>query len=99
MKVNREPDGGTDTGAVSTGHTLQVRIRLIFAIFIGMCVCMATCSILCNMQYIHYIQYVLLVDESDVWSGFKSAFNTSRIATRPSNVHGRRAVLFLTILY
>jgi len=25
------------------------------------------------MQYIHYVQYVLLVDESDAWSGFKTA--------------------------
>jgi len=55
-----------------------------------MCVCIATYSILSDMQYIHYIQYILLVDESDAWSGFKTAFNTSRLATRPSNVHGRR---------
>ena len=58
-----------------------------------MCVCIATCNILSDMQYTLFIQYVLLVDESDVRSGFETAFNTSRLATTPSSVHGRWPVL------
>ena len=101
MNVKLEPDGDMNTGAGSAGHTLQVRIRLIVATFRRMCVYVATRGILCNMHYIHRIKYVLQAEESNVWSGFKTAFNISRLAARPSNVHGHGAVLFFsdTILY
>ena len=83
MKAKPEPDSDVETGAVSVGYTLQVRIRLVLANFSRMSVYI--------LQYV--VHSAICTISNMLYKSMKAASNSCRLAIRPSNIHGRKSVL------